>query len=223
MQPLLMTQHVFRHKNEITNAFIEFASVIENLLESKIKTIRTDNAKELTEGNFRNEVESRHILREFSAPHTPEQNGVAERINRTLNDKMRTMLAASGLGENFWFDALRTAVFLYNRLPHSSLDFLSPFEQAFKIKPTLSHVRIFGSPAYVIIPKNERSKLSSRAKNMILIGFKADTKDAYILYNPITKREVISRRKLHYPTLATLISRSERPIHTGKRHHTKRH
>ena len=133
------------------------------------------------------------------------------------------MLAASGLGENFWFDALRTAVFLYNRLPHSSLDFLSPFEQAFKIKPTLSHVRIFGSPAYVIIPKNERSKLSSRAKNMIRIGFKADTKDAYILYNPITKREVISRRKLHYPTLATLISRSERPIHTGKRHHTKRH
>jgi len=88
------------------------------------------------------------IKHELTTPHTPQQNGVAERLNRTLIEGMRTMLADSKLPHRFWAEALSTAVYLRNRSPTKALEGITPFEAWSGTKPDVSSLRVFGCSAY---------------------------------------------------------------------------
>ena len=68
------------------------------------------------------------IQHEIAISYTPEQNSISERINGTLIRLARTLLYACGISSRFWPEAIQHATYLYNRLPHSSLDFRSPLE-----------------------------------------------------------------------------------------------
>ena len=118
MTTLDMWVYILKHKGEVLQRFQEWKALVEKSSGRKIKTLRSDNGGEYTSTEFTSFLTKEGIKHELTIPHTPQQNGVAERLNRTLIEGVRTMLADSKLPHRFWAEALLTAVYLQNRSPH---------------------------------------------------------------------------------------------------------
>jgi hypothetical protein len=184
--------YFLRKKSEVFDKFKEFKALVENQTEKKIKVLRTDNGGEFCGNEFEEFCKKCGIARQKTTPYTPQQNGVAERMNRTLMEKARSMLSGAGLGQEFWAEVVSTACYLVNRSPSSALDDTTPHEVWSGKKPSLQHLIVFGCDAYVHVPKENRSKLDNKAEKCIFIGYKDGVK-GYKLWNPETKKIVYSR------------------------------
>ena len=99
-------------KSDVKDAFESFKASGENLQESKIKTLRTDNGLEYMGKKFTSMLNKQGIKREFTVPYTSQQNGKAERMNRTLVEMARCMLLERGLPNSFWAEAVQTANYI---------------------------------------------------------------------------------------------------------------
>lgn len=175
----------------VFNAFEEFRCMAERQTGKKLKTIRTDNGKEFTNRKLEDHLKRLGIRHQTTADYTPEQNGLAERVNRTIVERARCMLYEAGLPKSFWAEATATAVYLVNRSPtkgHST----TPEEMWSGWKPNLAHVRVFGSKVMAHVPKPKRKKWDAKAFDCILTGFDEETK-AYRLWDPKSRKIVKSR------------------------------
>ena len=94
-----------------------------------------------------------------SIPYTPQQNGVAERKNKSLKEMETCMMEDKALPPKFWADAIKCASYIQNRVPHNQLQGITPFEARSGHKPDVTHFRIFGSKAWVRIPTEKRKAL----------------------------------------------------------------
>jgi hypothetical protein len=141
----------------------------------RVSVLRTDNGPELVSGAFTAWLRSRGILRERTAVYTPRQNGVVERMNRSVVELGRTMLIAASLPLTFWALAIDAAVYCRNRSPTTSLDDRTPYEAWCGKRPAISHMRIFGCLAFAHIRKEERKKLDPKAKACIFVGYSPDS------------------------------------------------
>ena len=101
--------------------------MVENQTGKSIKIVWSDQGGEYMLGKFMNFCKQHGIIRQFIVPHTPQQNGVVERKNRTLVECARSMLEGKGLSNGFWAEAINTAVYLKNRSPTKCLGFKTPF------------------------------------------------------------------------------------------------
>ena len=115
--------------------------------------LRIDNGREFYGNEFEEFCKKCRIARKNTTPYTPHQNGVVERMNRTLMEKSRSMLSCAELGHEFWAEAVGTTCYLVNRSPSSALDDRTPHEVWTGNKPSLEHLRVFGCDAYVYFPK----------------------------------------------------------------------
>nr|GFA47148.1 putative ribonuclease H-like domain-containing protein [Tanacetum cinerariifolium] len=110
-------------KDETSGILKSFIIRIENLVDHKVKVIRCDNGTEFKNREMNNFYEMKGILRQFSVARTPQQNRVDERMNKTLIEAARTMLADSKLPTTFWAEAVNTACYVQNRVlvvkPHN--------------------------------------------------------------------------------------------------------
>ena len=113
------------------------------------------------------------IKRHRTCVYTPQQNRVSERMNRTIMEKVRCLLDDSGLGEEFWEEAVSTAVYLINRSPASAIDKEIPEELGIRRKPSYNHLRRFGSVAYI---HTDQGKLKPRAIKSIFTAYATGTK-----------------------------------------------
>lgn len=148
-----------RHKSDVYEKFQVVDEIIENKFGRVMRVLRSDNGMEFRNKNMDRYLESRGIKRETTAPYTPEQNGRAERDNRTIIEGARTMLYAKGLPLNLWAEATNTAVYLMNRAGSSGTEEeKTPYELWVGKKPNLKHLRIFGCDAYMHIPKQLTTK-----------------------------------------------------------------
>ena len=129
------------------------------------------------------------IKRHITCTYTPQQNGLAERMNRTIADKIRCMLAESGLENKFWAEAAATAVYLINITPNASIEFKNPEEAWSGVKVEFSHLRRFGCVAYV---HTVQDKMSPRALKGIFMGYPQGTK-GYRVWLPEEEKSTISR------------------------------
>ncbi|MCO5609321.1 hypothetical protein L7F22_063547 [Adiantum nelumboides] len=111
-----------QHKDEALNVFKTFVTHVENQSGKKLKCLRTDNGGEYVSKAFENFCESKGIKQELIAPYNPSQNGVAERMNRTIQEKVRSMLSNAQLPNGFWAKGIATAVHLINRSPNMVLE-----------------------------------------------------------------------------------------------------
>ncbi|GJX19222.1 retrovirus-related pol polyprotein from transposon TNT 1-94 [Tanacetum coccineum] len=111
-----------KHKDEVFPTFKEWKVLIENQTGKKIKKLRTDNGLEFCGESFNALCRKYGIARHHTLVRTPQQNGVAERMNRTIMEKVRCMLSHANLDKDFWVEAATTATYLINRSPHRSLD-----------------------------------------------------------------------------------------------------
>lgn len=181
-----------KKKSEAFEKFLEFKSWAENQTEKRIKIIRTDNGKEYCNGTWENYLRKAGIQHQNTCPDTPEQNGVAEKMNRTLVEKARCLLFDMGLNVKFWAEAVCTAAYLVNRSPHRGWIDKTPLEIWSGKKPNLSHLRIFGCTVMMHITKRKRTKFDPKSTKCIMIGYALNSK-AYRVYDPETNKVFTSR------------------------------
>lgn len=152
--------------------------------------LRCDNGSEYINAELQSFLKDKGIKLETSVRYTPEQNGAAERLNRTLLDKVRPMLSDADLPKYMWAEALATANHVRNRSPVSG-QAKTPWELAFGNKPDVSYFRAFGCRAFVHTPKQLRDKLARMSEPGRFIGYPFGTKGYKILLDDA--RIVVSR------------------------------
>ncbi|XP_062529208.1 uncharacterized protein LOC105841774 isoform X3 [Bombyx mori] len=132
------------------------------------------------------------------------QNGLAERMNRTLVERARCMLFYANLEKKFWTEAVATAAYVVNRSPTKSLEGKTPYELWKGKKPNLSHLKIFGSEAMVHVPKEKRHKWDKKSVKMIFMGY-CDSSKGYRLMDPKTLKIIKSRDVIFIENVETSI------------------
>ena len=181
-----------RRKSDSFSIFLEWKSQVERSKDKKLKKLRSDNGGEYISDEFKSFLRKEGIVHQTTVRKTPEQNGVAERMNRTLVEVVRSMLSESGLPKKFWAEALATATYLRNRSPTKAVNGMTPIQAWTGLKPNVTHLRVFGSLCFSHIPKDERKKLDPKAQEAIFLGYGQETK-GYRLYNPISRKVFFSR------------------------------
>jgi hypothetical protein len=147
-----------------------------------MKKIRSDNGFEFKNLQVEEVLEEEGIKHEFSAPYTPQQNGVVERKNKTLLDMARTMLGEFKTPERFWSEVVNTACHAINRLYLHRLLKKTSYELLTGNKPNVSYFRVFGSKCYILVKKGRHSKFAPKAVEGFLLGYDSNTK-AYRVFN----------------------------------------
>ncbi|GKV52757.1 hypothetical protein SLEP1_g59325 [Rubroshorea leprosula] len=152
-------------KDQVLEKFKEFQAMTERETGRKLKCIRSDNGGEYS-GQFERYCREQGIKLEKTTLRTPQHNGVAERINRTICDRIVCMLSHAKLPKPFWGEALKTAVYLINRSPSVVLNGDVPEKIWSGKEVSYKHLRVFGCRAYVHVPKEERAKLDEKTNNV---------------------------------------------------------
>jgi hypothetical protein len=153
---------------------------------------RTDHGGKFTAAEFMDWCADRGIKHHLTAPCSPQQNGVVERMNQTVVGIARCMLKGMGVPAHFWGEAVSTAVFLLNRSYTRSVEGRTPYEARHGVKPDVKFLRVFGCRAHAKVMKPDLKKLDDRSKPMVMVDYEPGGK-AYRLYNPATKRVLVSR------------------------------
>ena len=139
--------YVLRTKDQVFGRFKEWKALVENQTEKKLKVLRTDNGLEYYNKMFDEFCSREGIVRHITVRLTPQQNGLAERMNRTLMEKVRCMMIQSELPKGLWVETLLTTCMLVNLSPSSALDFKTPHEK-WCGKPTdYNKLKMFGCTA----------------------------------------------------------------------------
>jgi hypothetical protein len=184
--------YFLQSKDQCLEKFLVFKAWAENQTERTIKEIRSDRGGEYLSHEFQKVLEAAGIRPQRTAPMTPQQNGVAERANRTIVESARSMLHGRSLPLCFWAEAVSTAVYLKNRSPTKAVKGMTPYEAWFGKKPSVGHLRVFGCKAFAHINAGLRRKLDAKSRPCVFIGYDPNS-IAYRLYDPIDKKLIISR------------------------------
>lgn len=163
-----------RYKSEVSDRLKEFTLLMERQTGHKIKAFRSDNGTEFVNAETKKFFADHGIRHEKTVPYSPQQNGIAERCNRTVIEKARAMLVDSGLDKRFWAEAVNTAV--KNRSPSSSLGGRTPLGLWTNSKIDVQHLRLFGCTAYDLVEKHDRTKLDSKARKFVFVGYCEESK-----------------------------------------------
>ncbi|GJS90820.1 retrovirus-related pol polyprotein from transposon TNT 1-94 [Tanacetum coccineum] len=158
-------------KDETSGILKTFITEIENQLDHKVKVIRSDNGTEFKNSVMNQFCEMKGIKREFSVARTPQQNGVAERKNRTLIEAARTMLVDSKLPTTFWAEAVNTACYVLNRVlvikPHNK----TPYELIRGRTPLIDFMKPFGCPVTILNTRDHLGKFDGKADEGFFVGY----------------------------------------------------
>ncbi|KAL2533054.1 Retrovirus-related Pol polyprotein from transposon TNT 1-94 [Abeliophyllum distichum] len=164
---------LLKTKDEAFRNFRSWVALVENQKESKVKVLRTDNGLEFCNLEFDSYCREKGIQRHKTVKHTLQQNRVAERLNRTIMDKVRCLLISFGLSKGFWGEAACTDVYLINISPSSAIDFKTPEEVWSGNPPNLAHLRVFGCAAFA---QQVEGKLDARASKCVMLGYPTSVK-----------------------------------------------
>ena len=187
------TVFFLKNKCECYSKFLEFQRTAERETGRKVRILRSDRGGEYLASYFQQHVKKHGIQHQLTVAYTPQQNGVAERLNRTLVELVRSMLHHKHLENKFWAEALSTACYIRNRVTTRGIPTTNtPYELWKGVKPDLSLLRVFGSRCWYATPKHKVHKLDSRANDAIMMGYAANTK-AYRLWDTAKHKMVISR------------------------------
>lgn len=180
-------------KADVAATVQEVLSYLESQSGTKVMTVRTDRGSEYLNHALTTYFKSKGIRHETTAPYTPQQNGAAERLNRTLFDRTRAMLEDAHLPKDLWAEAASTANYIRNRSPTSSRP-KTPWELFYGKKPDVAHMRTFGSVAYARVPDKLRKKLDPKSLKGVFVGYEPTSKAYRVLLDSgklVVSRDVI--------------------------------
>jgi len=175
-------------------AFKKFAKVIQNEKGCRISTIKSNHGGEFQNERFDKFCEKQGIKHNFSVPRTPQQNGVVERKNRSLEERARTLLNATDLPKYLWADAVSTACYILNRVLIQPILKKTPYELFKGRKPNISHLKVFGCKCFILNNgKNNLGKFDPKADEGIFLSYSLHS-HAYRVYN---RRTMVVEESMH--------------------------
>jgi len=142
---------------------------------AKLHAWRSDRGGEYTSSAMANWTANNGSGHQTTAPYTPQQNGKAERFNRSVMEKVLAVLAATDLGKEWWAEAVATVVYTMNRTVRAGRT-ATPFELWCGRRPNIHNLRTFGCTAYVLTPVEQRRKLDNRGKKARFLGYEPNCK-----------------------------------------------
>jgi hypothetical protein len=184
--------YFLRNKSGALNVFKKFKAFVELQSGHKLKKLRSDRGGEYTSKEFEEFCEKQGMERQLTVAYSPQQNGVAERRNRTICEMGRSMLIEKGMPVTFWAEAVNTAVYIQNRCYTTSVAEKTPFEAFTGRKPGVKHLKVFGCLCYTHIPASLRQKWDSKAGKGVFVGYGSCEK-GYRIYDLKTEKIVLSR------------------------------
>ncbi|KAE8664908.1 hypothetical protein F3Y22_tig00112738pilonHSYRG00917 [Hibiscus syriacus] len=180
-----------KKKPDVFSTFKNFKARVELDSGNKIKCFRTDNGGEYKSEEFDDFCRKEGIKRQFTVANTPQQNEVAEQMNRTLLERTRAMLRDAGLEKSLWAEAVYTACYLVNRAPSTAIELKTPMEMWTGKPVDYSNLHVFGSIVYVMYNSQEISKLDPKSRKCKFLGY-ADGVKGYRLWDPTALKVIIS-------------------------------
>ena len=174
--------YYIKQKSEATACMKKFLGQMQRKTRCAIKVLRSNRGGKYTGGEFQRLLNDNNIKHELTCAYTPEQNGAIERENQTIMESVRSMLHKSQVHGQFWREAATTTVYLLTRMGSKTMGDITPYEAWYKQKLSVLYVIIFGSDAYMHVPKQLRQKLDSKCKKCILMGYSKISK-AYRLWD----------------------------------------
>ncbi|KAI3797394.1 hypothetical protein L1987_32650 [Smallanthus sonchifolius] len=178
--------YFLRTKDETTEILKSFNLRVENQSNQKVKTIRCDQGTEFKNQTLNCFCENKGIQRQYCAPRTPQQNGVAERRNRTLIESARSMLADSKLPLTFWAEAVSTTCYVQNRVLIVKPLNKTPYELWFNRVPYIGFLKPFGYPCIILITSSVLPKFGAKSDEGYFLGYSSQSK-AYRVFNSRTR------------------------------------
>ena len=173
-----------KKKSDTATAIKEWIAVHENEVGKKIKKMRSDNGGEYIDAAFGKWLREHGIVHQTTPARSPQSNGVCERMNRTIQDRARSMLVGAGLGGGFWVEAVVAACYIRNRCPVAGLS-KTPDELWSGKVPSVKHLRAYGSKAYVSLEKMKRKgKMGVTKWEGVVVGYPS-TSVGYRVWDPI--------------------------------------
>ncbi|KAM0002129.1 putative RNA-directed DNA polymerase [Helianthus debilis subsp. tardiflorus] len=173
----------------VLSAFIQ---LVQTQFSRKIKTFQSDGGGEFLNHTVRKIFEANGTFHRFSCPHTPQQNGRAERKHRHIVETGLAMLFNAHVPASFWVDAFTTATYVINRVPTPLLQHKSPFQMLFDHLPNYSNFRVFGCLVFPYLRDYAKHKLEPRSLPCLFLGYSSSHKGFRCL-DPSTNRIFISR------------------------------
>lgn len=188
------TVYIIANKSDVAQLFVQFSKMVQARFGQTIVKLRCDNGGEYRSNFLKKFCSESGIEIEYTVPHTPELNGVAERMNRTLLERARSMMNQCGLQKKFWNEAVQCAAYAVNRSPTNAMAQVNsnkiPAELWYEKRQNVSNLRVFGCVAYAHIPGVSRKKLDSKSHRCIMFGYATN---GYRLWDLQTE-EIIIRR-----------------------------
>lgn len=184
--------YCIKQKSEVVEKLRVFVKLAQKQNGHNISIIRSDNGTEFVNAEVKKFLENNGIRHQRTVPYTPEQNGAAERENRTVVEAARTMIDAKQMELRFWAEAVNCAVFVLNRTGASTVADKTPYELWYGKQARFDHLQQFGDEVFVHIPKQLRKKLDPKATKCTFVGYDDNVK-GYRVWNPSKGKFEIAR------------------------------
>ncbi|KAJ9538956.1 hypothetical protein OSB04_031689 [Centaurea solstitialis] len=182
-----------RSKSDAPEEIILFVRKMERLNNLTVRSIRSDHGTEFKNSTLETFFDQKGISQNFSSVRTPQQNGVAERRNRTLIEAARSMLSEANLATQFWAEAVNTACYTHNRSLIVKRFRRTPYELFRNRKPSIEHLHIFGCVCYILNNKDNLGKFDSKSDDGIFLGYSSISKT----YRVFNKRRQAIEETIH--------------------------
>jgi hypothetical protein len=179
-------------KSDTFPTLLHFFAWVSTQFGLTVKAVQCDNGREFDNSTSRSFFLTRGVQLRMSCPYTFPQNGKAERMIRTTNDVMRTLLIQASLPPRFWAESLHTASYLLNSLPSTASPAPTPHHALFGTPPSYAHLRVFGCACYPNLAATAPHKLAPRSTRCVFLGYSPDHK-GYRCYDLASRRVLISR------------------------------
>ncbi|KAG7584165.1 GAG-pre-integrase domain [Arabidopsis suecica] len=173
-----------REKSDTADSFRIWALQLINE-RGGIKRIRSDHGGEFQNESMKDFCENHGIAHQFSAPRTPQQNGVVERKNRTLQEMARAMIHGNQVPQRFWAEAINTSCYIINRVYVRRDSMKTPYELWKGKTPNMSYFHVFGCRCYILNDKDYLGKFDSKSDEGMFLGY-SETSTAFRIYNKRT-------------------------------------
>lgn len=161
-------------KSDVLACILSFHAYVSTQFQLPILSFQSDNGKEFDNQALHAHFAAHNIVFRLSCPYTSSQNGTTERIIRTLNDCVRSLLLHAGMPPSFWVEALATAMHLLNRRLCQATGSSTPSQYLLGTTPSYDHLRVFGCLCFPNQAATMPHKLAARSTTCVLLGYPID-------------------------------------------------